>query len=268
MQLQISDREFDQFRRFIHDAAGISLADSKKALVCGRLGKRLAHRGLATYGDYYDLLASGRDRAELQLAIDLLTTNETYFFREPRHFEALADEIVPLAPRGRNLRVWSAACSTGEEPYTIAMVLAERMGLAGPWEILGTDISTRVLERARVGHYPLDRARLMPPACLKHYCLKGVNGQAGTLLVDPALRARIAWRQVNLNEALPDLGLFDVVFIRNVMIYFDVETKREVIGRIVPLMRPGAWLFVSHSENLQGIEAGLVQVRPSVFRKP
>lgn len=268
MNVSISDREFDQFRRFIHEAAGISLAESKKALVCGRLGKRLAHRRMNSYGEYYELIASGRDPVELQLAIDLLTTNETYFFREPRHFEVLANEIVPAAPRGRPLRVWSAACSSGEEPYSIAMVLADQLGLAGPWEVLGTDISNRVLQRARTGHYPMERARLTPPADLKRWCLKGVNHQGGTLLVEPALRRRVQWAQVNLNEPLPDLGRFDVVFIRNVMIYFDHDTKRSVLSRIVPLMHSGGWLFVSHSENLQGLDVGLVQDRPSIFRKP
>jgi chemotaxis protein methyltransferase CheR len=267
MEASLSDREFEQFRRFIYDAAGISLSEGKKALVGGRLARRVQVNGLRNYGEYYDLISGGGNPKELQTAVDLLTTNETYFFREPQHFEFLARVIVPEARPGRPLRVWSAACSSGEEVYSIAMVLAEKLG-AAPWELLGSDISLRVLERARMGHYPLDRAKLLPPDYLGRFCLKGTEEQAGTLLVERSLRQRVKFFQANLNEPLPDIGQFDLIFLRNVMIYFDADTKRSVMRRIVTALRPGGWFFVSHSENLHGITDALEQVQPAVFRKP
>ena len=150
-QPTLSDQEFARFRNFIHGAAGISLAPTKKSLVAGRLAKRLRHHGLTSFGDYYHLVSS--ERAERQIAVDLLTTNETHFFREPRHFDLLRDQFLPAHPRDRLLRVWSAACSSGEEVYTLAMVLADTLGDAS-WEVLGSDISTRVLEQASRGSIP------------------------------------------------------------------------------------------------------------------
>jgi len=152
----LTDREFGQFQRFIYEAAGICMGNGKQALVSGRLSKRLAHHELSSYGDYLRLLASRSQPAELQIAVDLLTTNETYFFREPKHFALLRQLALDARVKGRGLRVWSAACSSGEESYSIAMVLDEVLGEL-PWEVLGTDISTRVLQRARSGHYPMER---------------------------------------------------------------------------------------------------------------
>ena len=268
MEAALSDREFEQFRRFIHEAAGISMSGAKKALVGGRLAKRLQTCGVRTYGEYYELIRDGGHPEELQTAVDLLTTNETYFFREPQHFDFLAKRIVTAPRAGRPLRVWSAASSSGEEVYSIAMVLADKLGIAGAWEVLGSDISQRVLQKARTGHYPEDRARLMPPDYLKKYCLKGTGKQAGTLLVERSLREKVEFFQANLNEPLPDIGQFDVIFLRNVMIYFDIDTKRGVMHRLLPALRPGGWFFVSHSENLHGITDALEQVQPAVFRKP
>jgi len=288
----ISDQEFTQFQRFIFDAAGISLSPAKKALVCGRLAKRLEARGLDSYAAYFALLKSGQEGAETQMAIDLLTTNETYFFREPRHFEVLVREardahgqeqgedqesapgrrpkLVPgRAPQlrtGQPYRVWSAASSTGEEAYTIAMVLHDSLG-GRPFEVVGTDISTRVVTRARTGHYSEQRGRQIPPAMLKRYCLKGLGPQAGTFLVDRALRQHVRFSHANLNAPLPDLGAFDAVFLRNVMIYFNGETKRQVVTRVLSQLKPGGVLFVGHSESLHGIDAGVTAVMPSVYRK-
>jgi chemotaxis protein methyltransferase CheR len=268
MEAVISDQEFEQFRRFIHSSAGISLSEGKKALVGGRLAKRLQQYGCRTYGEYYKLISGGAHPKELQTAVDLLTTNETYFFREPQHFEFLAKKIVTEQRGGKPLRVWSAASSSGEEVYSIAMVLADNLGLTGPWELLGSDISLRVLEKARQGHYPIDRTKLLPPEYLKRFCLRGTGAHEGTLLIERTLRERVQFFQANLNDALPDIGQFDLIFLRNVMIYFDAATKRSVMRRMVSALRPGGWFFVSHSENLHGITDALVQVQPAVFRKP
>lgn len=263
--VDITTEQFKRFRDWLHDTAGITLADHKRSLLMGRLGRRLSACGVRDYGAYFDLLMSGRVPGEMQVAIDLLTTNETYFFRESAHFDFLREQVLPALQPGP-LRIWSAASSSGEEAYTLCMVLAETLGTGRRWEVFGSDLSTRVLECARLGHYPMTRAEHIPRALLHRYCLKGTGRQAGTFLVERELRARTEFRQINLIEPLPDLGLFDVVFLRNVMIYFDMKTKREVVARVLERMRPGGWLFVSHSESLNGVNAALEMVRPSIYR--
>ncbi|MBS1209112.1 MAG: protein-glutamate O-methyltransferase CheR [Proteobacteria bacterium] len=265
--IQITDREFSQFQQFIYEAAGISLSPAKKPLVCGRLGKRLTHHKLGSYAEYFRLLQSGTAAAEVQMAVDLLTTNETFFFREPQHFELLRKLAVGAQASSQTFRVWSAACSTGEEPYSIAMVLADCRP-DGAWEILGSDISTRVLQRARSGYYPMERARQTPSQYLKRYCLRGVGCEAGSLLVERSLRQRVRFEQINLNQPLPRLGMFDVIFLRNVMIYFNVETKQQIVERIATLLKPGGHFLIGHSESLNGISDALKPVIPSVYRKP
>lgn len=266
----INESEFANFRRFIFEMAGITMSESKMALVAGRLAKRLQHHGLQTYDAYYRMLRSGHHAGEAQLAVDLLTTNETYFFREARHFELLREAATQARAglhAGAPFRVWSAACSSGEEAYSIAMVLADVLGEA-PWEVVASDISTRMLARARSGHYPMERATHLPPDLLRRYCLKGIHEQTGTLLVDKALRRRVQFRQVNLNTDLPaDLGTYDVVFLRNVMIYFNGDTKRQVVARVSTRIKPGGSFFIGHSESLHEISGALTAVMPSVYRK-
>lgn len=263
----INDQEFNQFRKLIYQLAGISLSPAKKALVSGRLAKRLAQYRLDSYGDYFRLLTAGHNSDELQVAVDLLTTNETYFFREPRHFDFLRNQILAGHGPGRTFRVWSAACSSGEEPYSIAMVLADRLG-DGPWEVVASDISTRVLEKARTGHYPMDRIDGISREHLLRYCLKGVGAQENTLLVDQKLRSRVNFMQINLNQSLPALGAFDVIFLRNVMIYFDQDTKRQIVQRMLPLLKPGGHFLIGHSESLNGLVDTLHPLTPSIYRKP
>lgn len=263
----LTDKEFSQFQRFIYDAAGISMANGKQALVSGRLAKRLAHHQLKSYGDYLRMLENRDHSHELQIAVDLLTTNETYFFREPKHFALLRELAEEARAARRGMRIWSAASSTGEEPYSIAMVLADVLG-DGAWEVLGTDISTRVLERARRGHYPMERASGIPIELLRRYCLKGQGKEAGTLLVEKALRQRVQFMHLNLNQHLPKLGSFDVIFLRNVMIYFNLETKRQLVLRLMSHLRPGGYLLIGHSETLNDINDTLQAVAPSIYRKP
>ncbi|MDH2435425.1 protein-glutamate O-methyltransferase CheR [Pokkaliibacter sp. MBI-7] len=264
--LTLSNREFEQFRGLIYEIAGISMADSKKQLVAGRLNKRLRYFGIGSYTDYFKLLM--KDKNELQNAVDLLTTNETYFFREPKHFEFLAEKLrSELRSGAQPLRIWSAACSSGEEPYTLALLLADTVPTR-PWEILASDISTRILDKARKGLYPLLDAEGIPKDLLYRYGLKGTGCHDGFFTIDNALRKRVQFRQINLNNPLPDVGIFDVIFLRNVMIYFDVETKRQVVQRLCTRLRPGGYFFVSHSESLHGISDELRAVRPSIYRKP
>lgn len=264
--ITLSDVEFRQFRGLIHQIAGISLSDAKKPLVVGRLGKRLRQHGLASYADYFHLVQ--RDRGELQVAVDLLTTNETYFFREPKHFDFLRQLLEGELRTGRGpLRIWSGACSSGEEPYTIAMLLAEHLG-PRPWEILASDLSTRILEQARSGTYPLEEAEGIPLELLHRYCLKGTGRHEGLFAIDPAIGKRVQFSQINLNTTLPDVGQFDVIFLRNVMIYFNPETKRQVVQRLLAHLRPGGYFIISHSESLNGISDALKVIRPSIYRKP
>jgi chemotaxis protein methyltransferase CheR len=263
----ISDREFTQFQRFIYEVAGITLAPGKKALVSGRLAKRLAHHKLTSYGAYFKMIASGQSPAETQTAVDLLTTNETYFFRESKHFDLLRRLATEALSQRRTFRVWSAACSTGEEPYSIAMVLDDVLG-AQEWELYASDISTRVLAAARTGHYARERTSHIPPAYLKRYCLRGIAEQDGTLLVEKSLRQRVQFHQVNLNSPTPPkFGQFDVIFLRNVLIYFNPETKHQVVGRLLGALRPGGHLLIGHSESLHDMAGPLQVLAPSVYRK-
>lgn len=263
--VNLTDREFRQFKELIYRIAGIHLSDAKKPLVTGRLSKRVRLHGHQDFSAYFDTLM--REKDELQVAVDLLTTNETYFFREPKHMDFLAEHVLTSSAPSRPFRVWSAASSSGEEAYSLAMLLADKLG-DRPWEVFGSDISLRVLEKARSGHYSLERTSGIPPGYLKRYCLKGVGTQAGTFKVMPALRQRVRFDQVNLIEPLPRLEPFDVIFLRNVMIYFDMDVKRQVVSRLLPLLRSGGYFFVSHSETLNGVTSGLQMISPSIYRKP
>ncbi len=268
LDISITDTEFAQFQKLIYKIAGISLSDAKKVLLVGRLGKRLKAHGFTTYTEYYKLISSGNDPLEQQTMVDLLTTNETYFFREEKHFEFLTDEIVAKHPPGRPFDVWSAASSTGEEIYTISMVLADTLGVNAPWSILGSDISTQVLAVAKSGHYSLERARGLPPEYLRKYCLKGVRQHEGTFLIAPELRRHTRFMQVNLNTTLPDVGKFHVIFLRNVMIYFDNDTKRQVVERLSQRLHPGGYFIVGHSESLNGLNERLKPIKPTIYRMP
>jgi chemotaxis protein methyltransferase CheR len=266
-QLQLKDNEFSKFQSWLYEATGINLTSAKKALVAGRLQKRLVHHKLKSYGEYFQLIMSKAETAELQIATDLLTTNETYFFREPKHFDFLRQHILPQLAPAKPFRVWSAASSSGEEAYTIAMVLASELATT-QWEVFGSDISTHVLQIAQNAHYPMSRASNIPKAFLSQYCLKGVGSQDGTFLIDRNLRARVAFAQINLNDNIPNVGEFDVIFLRNVMIYFDQETKRKVVSRMLPRLKPGGYFFISHSESLNGVTDALKLIAPAIYRKP
>jgi len=260
----LSQKDFVGFRRMIFNEAGIHLSDAKKSLVSGRLAKRLGQRGVDSYGDYLSLIH--QDASERQVAVDLLTTNETCFFREPQHFDFLARHIAPcLKGRGR-IRVWCAASSTGEEPYTIAMTLAEALGHRR-FDILASDISTRVLDTARRGLYPMADADDIPRGMRARHCLQGIGSHEGWFLIDKPLRDRVRFEQIKLNARLPDLGEFDLIFLRNVMIYFNAETKQALLRRLLPHLHADGHLFIGHSESLHGVTDALQMVKPSVYRQ-
>ena len=258
--------EFIWIKDYLYKQAGIVLNDSKQALVSGRLDKRLRYHGFSSYSEYFSLLGKPGCEQETSMAIDLLTTNETYFFREQKHFDFLKTHLFPVHPAGRPLRFWSAASSSGEEAYTLAMLTAE-FAKTSQWEIIGTDISTRVLEKARQGLYPMSAAEKIPMPLLKKYCLKGSGEFDGFFLIDSALRSHVKFVYANLIDRLPDLGSFDVIFLRNVMIYFDIATKQRLVARIQRYLRPGGYFIISHSESLNGMKSDLQMISPSIYRK-
>ena len=236
-------------------------------LLVGRLTKQLNHYGFTTFSEYYRLLSSRQPPEEIQTFVDLLTTNETYFFREPQHFDYLRSQIIPARRTGNTFRIWSGACSSGEEAYSMAMVLADAMP-DGNWEVFASDISQTVLTRAQAGLYPLERTNGIPKEFLRKYCLKGVRSQDGKLLVAPELRKRVRFGQVNLTLPIEGIGDFDVIFLRNVMIYFDTETKRKVVNNMIPNLKRAGYFVVGHSESLNGITDRLRPVRPTVYQNP
>jgi chemotaxis protein methyltransferase CheR len=264
--IPLTDREYAWFTVFLRRRSGIELREGKQTLVTSRLEPRLRHHGLTAYGDYFRMLGGPDAAAETRIAVDLMTTNETYFFREPQHFEQLPELIAASAGAGRPVRVWSAASSTGEEAYSIALTLAE-CAKNRSWEVVGTDLCTRVLSTARRGLFPLESARSrIPEPLLRAHCLRGRGEYEGLLTLVPALRARVTFRRVNLTRPLPELGSFDVVFLRNLLIYFAADTKRQVVDRIAATLRPGGCLLIGHAETLTGLGSTLRAVRPSVYR--
>lgn len=262
--LDISTAEFKQFQKLIFDLAGIRLSEAKKLLLVGRLSKRVKQFGFSRFGDYFNFVTDQANAQELQTMVDLLTTNETYFFREPKHFDFLRQ--VASAARGQTFRIWSAAASSGEEAYSMAMVLADVLGTAS-WEVVGTDISSRVLAKAQGGLYPTERIDGIPLPLLKKYCLKGINEQEGTLLIIRELRERVRFLHSNLMSPRKDLGSFDLIFLRNVMIYFDNDTKRKVIANLLPYLKSGGHFIVGHSESLTGITNDLLAIQPTIYRR-
>ncbi|MBR9827632.1 MAG: protein-glutamate O-methyltransferase CheR [Oceanospirillales bacterium] len=260
----ISDIEFQKFARLLYETVGIHLSERKKIMLSTRLQRRLQHYNLHSFSEYYQLVTSDADAGELQVMIDHLTTNETHFFREPAHFHFLKDLI--RKERYEQCRVWCAASSSGEEVYTLAMVLDDALN-HGRWSVLGSDISSRVLQRARRGVYPEEDNVTIPEPLLKRYCLQGVGPQAGNFAIDRQLKRAIEFRQINLTTQLPAIGQFDLIFIRNVMIYFDQPTKHQVVQRVVGQLKPGGYILTSHSETLHGISAELEMVQPSIYRK-
>lgn len=263
--VSITDDEFGRFQKLLHQTAGIFLPPAKKVLVEGRLAKRLRHYELPSYSHYFRMISNPQHADEFQIMLDSLTTNETYFFREPAHFDFLR-QVLPGMTGSGNLRVWSAACSSGEEVYTLAMVLDEVLPNRS-WELIGSDLSTKVLAKARKGLYPLDRTSGIDRRLLQKYCMKGVRSQEGTLLIDARLRNQVQFKQINLTNSLKEMGAFDVIFLRNVLIYFDPETKKDVVTRILQQLRPGGYFFISHSESLHGITDMVKMIRPSVYQR-
>ena len=273
----MSDQEFERFSGFIHREYGIKMPPAKKAMLQTRLQKRLRLLGMSSFSQYADHLFSPEGlRTELTAMIDAVTTNKTDFFREPGHFDYLTGTAVPeLLASGRiatrkGLMVWSAGCSSGEEPYTLAMVLAEFVGsFPGlDFTILATDISTQVLEKAKAAIYDEERVTPVPAKLKARYLLRSKDRRSGTVRIVPELRSRVLFRRLNFMD--DDFGMrepLDVIFCRNVIIYFDFRTQAALLNRLCRHLKPGGYLFMGHSETLNGMNLPLTPVSASVYRK-
>lgn len=275
--MTIGDREFALFRDLVHAHTGISLSLQKRYLLQARLGKRLRALGLTTYADYHQrLVEEGDTRGELTRFINAITTNKTDFFREAHHFQYLSDVVVPGfkaragAGGDRRLRIWSAGCSSGEEPYTIAMTLGEALGAGVPCDvkILASDIDTDILARAAAGVYAVEQVGPIPKPLLARYFLRGSAGQAGLVRVRPELQAMIRFRRINfLDEPWPIRTSFDVIFCRNVLIYFDRPTQQRILERLVGLLKADGLLFLGHSESIHGLLKGLAHLGHTIYQR-
>lgn len=268
---RLSDDEFRALSSLVHNELGIKMPPAKKTLLESRLQKRLRALRLSSYAEYCDMLFNkGGMDSELVHMLDLVTTNKTDFFREAHHFEFLVEAALPhlAGIGGRKARVWSAGCSTGEEPYTIAMVLSEfaRANPAFDFSITATDISTRALESACRGIYPEERVAPVPEALRKRYFLRSRDASKGIVRVVPELRGKVAFSRVNLMDGeYPVEGGLDVIFCRNVIIYFDKPTQERLFARFCEYLRPGGFIFIGHSETLSGMGLPLKKVATSVY---
>jgi chemotaxis protein methyltransferase CheR len=268
----ITSSEFSLFRNLVENETGIFLSDVKQALVNARLLSRIRELGVRTFSDYYDRVI-GSPEDELVRMINAICTNETHFFREPAQFSLISTSLLPRfvneadhGLRRRKLRVWSAACSTGEEPYSLAMLLLDRLPADWTVEIVASDLSTKALERAIAGVYPMTRLADIPTELRQRYLLRGVGQQDGKFCVSPALRKLVEFTRLNLvTDSFAQLEKFDLVLCRNVMMYFRPETRLEVVARLTRQLVPSGHLFVGHSESLHGVR-GLRTVIPTVYQ--
>jgi chemotaxis protein methyltransferase CheR len=267
--------EFDFIRKLVYQRSRICLDAGKREMVSARLGKRLKATKLDNVTEYCRLLQSPGADEELAHLIDAISTNHTFFFRENAHFDFVRDHIVPEMKQRRNAErwprflAWSAACSSGEEPYSLAITLQEALGLTWDWHIQCTDISHRILDRASRAIFREDVVDKMPPLMIKTYFQKGIGPQQGNYRVRPELCAHLAFHQLNLLEGDSPLNeQFHVIFCRNVMIYFDRPTQEELVNRLSRRLLPGGYLLVGHSESLTGIRHTLQLVQPATYRRP
>ncbi|NLJ41546.1 MAG: protein-glutamate O-methyltransferase CheR [Clostridiales bacterium] len=269
--IDISDKEFHRLAKYIHNNYGIYLKEEKRALVVGRLRSLLIQNQFTNFSDYCEYVISDRTGAAAEALINRITTNHTYFMREEEHFYYLRDRVLPFLEstiKDRDLRIWSAGCSTGEEPYTMAMVIGDFFGnrkMFWDTKILATDISSQVLKQAAQGIYSNDKISSLPPKWRMDY-FRGYDDQ-NSILKD-SIKNEIIFRKFNLMERVfPFKRKFHVIFCRNVMIYFDARTKRDLVNKFYDSMENGGYLFIGHSESLIRGETPFKYIRPALYRK-
>lgn len=263
----LEEREFDQFRKLAYEKFGLNLTDAKHELVATRLGKKLRELKLPSFRAYYDLVVSDKTGEALIAMIDALSTNHTLFLREPAHFDYLREVLLPTLRKRSRIDVWSAPCSTGEEPYSIAIVLFDELGIPPhpPVLIRAVDISTKALNTARAGTYPAGRFAGLSPQQIKRYFRET---EPGRFTIVPELRRAVEFERANLIEPLTDTRLYPLIFCRNMMIYFDKVTQEKVVQQLARRLEPGGHLFIGHSESLMGAHHPLEYIQPAIYRFP
>jgi chemotaxis protein methyltransferase CheR len=270
----MEDRDFTRFRALILERTGINLRNGKHVMLASRLGRRLRHHGIDSFSEYYELLTHPTAPAsEMVDFINCVTTNKTSFFRESHHFDFLAQTVVPemrKAGVAREVRVWSAACSTGEEPYSIAITLLEalrRLGSAWDVQVLASDIDTSVLNTAQRGIYPAEALETVEASAHSRYFLRGKGGAGGQVKVKPELASHIQFKRINLNDhAWPVEGLFDAIFFRNALIYFDQPTQNVFLRKMLRHLRPKGYLFLGHSEHVPWLNDAVEPLSQTTYR--
>ncbi len=274
-ELAFEENDFKKFSRYVYDVAGINLHDGKKELLKARLAKILREREFSSFREYYSRVINDTSGYELTLLLNALSTNLTYFFREPQHFDFLEKEVFPELARSRQsskdkqLRLWSAGCSSGEEAYTMAMTAFEALGPSAEHqiEILATDLSTKVLAMARTGIYKQEKINKIPPKLGRRYFQKGRNRWKGYFRVKKEIREKVKFERLNLIEEFQFDKPFDVIFCRNVMIYFDTPTRQMLVEKLYRTLAPGGYLFIGHSESLTGLRHSFKYIQPAIFKK-
>jgi chemotaxis protein methyltransferase CheR len=268
---KLTPPQFKKLGEFIHSNYGIQMPDSKKVLLEGRLQKRIKINDLNNFTEYIEFLFSDNGKSkELPFFIDAVSTNKTDFYREPHHFEFLRQDFLPtFSQNNTHLKIWSAAASSGEEPYTIAIELREFMekNVGFTYEMLGTDISTEILQRASKGIYEEKRVEIIPLHIKRKYFLKSKNREKRTVKVGPLLQKNLKYRTINLT--IPLVGIpsdFDIIFCRNVLIYFNRDVQEKVINALCAKLKPGGYLLLGHSESTTGIKAPVTQVAPTIYK--
>ncbi|MBS1802432.1 MAG: protein-glutamate O-methyltransferase CheR [Acidobacteria bacterium] len=265
----LTHRDFALISALAHEEFGIELGPGKEQLVAARVGKLMRRLSFSSFREFYGHLQADRTGQCLTQLIDSLTTNHTSFFREQAHFAFLVQHVFPAWESSRPMRIWSAACSTGEEPYTIALIANEHFQSRrqpAP-HILASDISTHALDTAQKGAYPAQRLQHALAPWLRKHLLRGEGQWDGWYRMRPEIMDMVEFRRINLIHPLPDIGRFDVIFCRNVMIYFSHQTQAQLVSRLAACLEPGGYLLVGHSETLTGIQHGLQHVQPAIYRK-
>ncbi len=270
---ELTDRDLATIRRLVYEKSGIALHAGKGALVSARLQKRLRAGGFRSFREYIRHVQADASGDELTALLDAITTNHTAFFREPQHFDVLRHVVLPpLVARlqcGGFIDAWSAACATGEEPYTLAMMLFECLGADAPRRVrlLASDLSTKALATARAGVYKAERIHDVPREMARRYFEKAPGLPPGSVRAVEPLRRAVEFRQMNLLDATRPSRTFDFIFCRNAMIYFDRPVQQRVVQALERRLVPGGYLFISHSESLNSIQHGLTWVAPAVYRR-
>jgi len=265
--ISITTAEIEAIARLIKKYTGIVISSSDKQQVVSRLHKRLQHHNFCSFRDYIGVLTEENCKKEVQFFIDALTTNETYFFREFSQFEFLQKKALPeLKRRHRKIRAWSAAASEGQEAYSMAMIMCASLGIT-PWQVFGSDINEQVLIKARKGIYPLQRLELMPQKLLRDYCLKGKGSKEGYFCISPELKNKVKFEQMNLKDSLPQsIGQFDIILLRNVLIYFDKAEQIKIVKKLLSTLTPKGYFIISTTEHLDANFFGLKQIQKSIYQ--